>query len=698
MIIENNKILKILLEADDDVNDLEKQPNEKPSNTKGFEEDPMGFIISKYHGLSRTLVELMSPDFKQYLSAIFVVAPKPTTFKIILHNGQFFFITYMGKGFYEANIAGKRYYMNNIGTKERAMEAIARLLKFGSPLKTKGPEGAEQGTRPEEETGGNEQGQETGAEEPNTEEPGEALKESMNIKNRLKFKKINQDLINVLVKEVSLQPKLNSKVMNQQKLLEALSSMIVLQESTEDTILSVLKSNKDIDAYEPIKVVKSGGNNYKVYFKGINTKDVDLRKSVLTYLSKLKGLRTKISTKPATWSSIGYVEVDSPKFGKINLSVKGTSTTATSTNVKEGLVLSFYYSKLKGQISPENFKSSIQTLISATVLSDQIEDRLKKEIVAYLQSLENNKANIEVLNQPMSQALAIKKAYPKGELIRSGLFTEYRRLAQQKLRIPADKWCPGDVYLLTSQAKAAVKILNLANEQDNPASSIEILNNAFAEEWGATNRPLVAISLKFEQAQGGKAKAYFEKFKKAKHEYNLTDDEIDYDTQTYQKAITSARKKLQTSLKGIQDINYKLDSGKLKDDLNFLRAKYAALKAINFFFSQLPKDQIDDGLVALAAFGMSLSDTSPAFFKVTANSKGGPGKIDTHERGASLALFENGDHVEPIDIIDNPTFGGLEIKMIVSKGGKPYSVKIVARSNGFVQGTIELQKVKAVEE
>ena len=239
--IDNNNILKILLEADADPNDPQKQPNEKPTKPHGFEEDPMGFIIRKYHGLTRTLVDLMSSDFKQYLTAIFVVAPKPTTFKIVLHNGQFFFITYMGKGFYEANISGKRYYMNNIGTKERAMQAIARLLKFGSPLKTKGPEGAEQGTREDDgtgnspnsgfangggggyaQTGGGEEGGEE-AEETGGEETGgeESLKEISLVKSLLKFKNVGQNFINALIKEVYLPSKSKIKVAKKQSLQEA---------------------------------------------------------------------------------------------------------------------------------------------------------------------------------------------------------------------------------------------------------------------------------------------------------------------------------------------------------------------------------------------------------------------------------------------------------------------------------------------
>lgn len=268
--IDNNNILKILLEADADPNDPEKQPNEKPKKPEGFEEDPMGFIIRKYHGLRETLVELMSNDFKQYLTAIFVIAPKPTTFKIVLHNGQFFFIKYMGKNIYEANIAGKRYYLNNIGIKERAMEAIARLLKFGNPLKSKGPEGAEQGTRPETgggstgggggfgggaettETGGEEGTETTETGEETAPESEESLKESALKINMLKnlllitneeFSVNDQEMIKVLVKEVNLpsKPKTNQMKKNTEKTVTLYKA---IQKAISDAGFKVSTENK----------------------------------------------------------------------------------------------------------------------------------------------------------------------------------------------------------------------------------------------------------------------------------------------------------------------------------------------------------------------------------------------------------------------------------------------------------------------
>jgi len=140
MPVSNHDILKTIL-----LQELDRMEPE----TSTFEDDPMQFILRKYEGLRKTLEYLMTPSFQEYITGIYVVAPKPTTFKIVLHNGQFFFLQFMGKA-YEATVEGKKYYLMSIGEKERCMVAISRLLRFGNPLKTQGPEGAEQATRDSE--------------------------------------------------------------------------------------------------------------------------------------------------------------------------------------------------------------------------------------------------------------------------------------------------------------------------------------------------------------------------------------------------------------------------------------------------------------------------------------------------------------------------------------------------------------------
>jgi hypothetical protein len=140
MPVSNHDILKTIL-----LQELDRMEPEQST----FEDDPMQFILKKYVGLNNVLEYLMTPSFQDYVTGIYVVAPKPTTFKIVLHNGEYFFLQFMGKA-YEATVQGKKYYLMSIGEKERCMVAISRILRNGNPLKTKGPEGAEQATRDQE--------------------------------------------------------------------------------------------------------------------------------------------------------------------------------------------------------------------------------------------------------------------------------------------------------------------------------------------------------------------------------------------------------------------------------------------------------------------------------------------------------------------------------------------------------------------
>ena len=109
---------------------------------QSFEENPIQFLLNTYPSMRKTLEMLMSSAYKDYITGIYIVAPKPTTFKIVLHNDQSFLLTFLGKT-YEATVAGKKFYLRTIGEKERCMEAISRLLTLGNPIDTKGPEEGE---------------------------------------------------------------------------------------------------------------------------------------------------------------------------------------------------------------------------------------------------------------------------------------------------------------------------------------------------------------------------------------------------------------------------------------------------------------------------------------------------------------------------------------------------------------------------
>jgi len=226
MQVSNNDILKAIL-----LNELDRMEPE----TSTFEDDPMQFILSKYQGLKTTLEYLMTPSFEEYVTGIYVVAPKPTTFKIVLHNGQFFFLQFMGKA-YEATVQGKKYYLMTIGEKERAMVAISRLLRYGNPLKTKGPEGAEQATR-DSEGPAEEAGPTPPAETSDTTSGEEQLSESKILEGILKKKIVSELTISPNYKtKAGFNPyyTLNDDVKNQvAKKLKLDPSKIVFKNITE---------------------------------------------------------------------------------------------------------------------------------------------------------------------------------------------------------------------------------------------------------------------------------------------------------------------------------------------------------------------------------------------------------------------------------------------------------------------------------
>ena len=125
-----------LKEADEDVVTSEEEveveeptPVEDPKSPT-FEDDPLEYILFKYPTLTKTLEDLLSKDFKDYITGVYVIAPVPTTFKVVLHNNQSFYLIYMGRS-WVAKVSGKKYYLLNLGEEERAKVAISNLLMMG---------------------------------------------------------------------------------------------------------------------------------------------------------------------------------------------------------------------------------------------------------------------------------------------------------------------------------------------------------------------------------------------------------------------------------------------------------------------------------------------------------------------------------------------------------------------------------------
>lgn len=98
--------------------------------------------LTKFPELKAVIVDLLTSDYGKFLDSIDWVAPKPTTFRINLLNGQMFYLVYNSRS-WVAEIEGKKYYLLNLPEEEMASQAIARILRYGA--KSEGGEGVDTG-------------------------------------------------------------------------------------------------------------------------------------------------------------------------------------------------------------------------------------------------------------------------------------------------------------------------------------------------------------------------------------------------------------------------------------------------------------------------------------------------------------------------------------------------------------------------
>lgn len=169
--MKKSELKKIILEAYVEV--LKEQNAILPTNTEK--------ILGDYEILTDTLKDLLSVKFKNYVTDIEEVTPIPTTFRINLANGEFFYLKYLGEKFgFEAEIAGKGYNISS--ERKQALAKLGELLRYNSLSKAeeKPQPGAEDFGAQEPAAGGPSPEGEAGAEtpepetttEPEFEEPG----------------------------------------------------------------------------------------------------------------------------------------------------------------------------------------------------------------------------------------------------------------------------------------------------------------------------------------------------------------------------------------------------------------------------------------------------------------------------------------------------------------------------------------------
>lgn len=87
-------------------------------------------MLAKFPTLKHALIRLHTDDFKEFVSGVDWISPKPTVFRVNLVNGQNYTLKWMGKDF-EIEILGKRYYLGTLVDFQRVLEKMTQLYQEG---------------------------------------------------------------------------------------------------------------------------------------------------------------------------------------------------------------------------------------------------------------------------------------------------------------------------------------------------------------------------------------------------------------------------------------------------------------------------------------------------------------------------------------------------------------------------------------
>ena len=109
-------------------------------------------ILGKFPTLKRQLIALFTAEYEEFVDEVKWIAPKPSTFQVVLQNGEKFFLKWNGAGF-EAQIAGKKYTLNYVSEFQQALDKLNELLKAG-PMKSLADMDAEADAEADDDFGG----------------------------------------------------------------------------------------------------------------------------------------------------------------------------------------------------------------------------------------------------------------------------------------------------------------------------------------------------------------------------------------------------------------------------------------------------------------------------------------------------------------------------------------------------------------
>ena len=376
--------------------------------------------------------------------------------------------------------------------------------------------------------------------------------------------------------------------------------------------------------------------------------------------------------------------------------VFSTGAPANSTDVKEGMVVYFYYNQDLDFFLDLSASEQAVNRIHSDSLSSKALDAVKN----FISNADDDKKTVTAIAEWQSAGRMLKPFADAGFHINRGkLFNEIRKKAVSLSTISAeDNWCPGDVYIYNPNVVSAIvdtvknaKLIGELNLLFNGTFEPINSNSAIASIW--------AVSLKQSEARVGKAKEWVIATAPKDAVYNLTKEEqaeckksLNWgrtEIAKYQESITNLVKS--SDIK----INYQPGDVAKIDDAS-VQSKLAAIK-LTYYLITIPGNSakdIDSNLLAVLKFGLKQSDPliNPPYFKVI-GSKSGDGDLKTYNGGDTLALLIKGiDSKETmVSIIDRPTRKDILLYYYASKNSIAYEYELKVGTSGNVQANVEFQ-------
>lgn len=130
--------LEVIQEQEGGISELPLSGNSEKDTLPKPEKKPIPQEIKK--NLGKVIDSLFGSSHLEFVEKIQLVVPNPSEFQVFLKNGQSFYLKWMGKpskhttstqGSFQAEIEGKKYFLNSISQYEQALDRLGDLLKNG---------------------------------------------------------------------------------------------------------------------------------------------------------------------------------------------------------------------------------------------------------------------------------------------------------------------------------------------------------------------------------------------------------------------------------------------------------------------------------------------------------------------------------------------------------------------------------------